>query len=151
MSKERGGSLIFLGAGVYGLIFSIQLPLGRWNQPGPAVFPLALSVLLCLSGTLWFIRGKAKGGKGEPVSLGEFIGKLVTPLEIAGLTGAFILALEPLGYLVASILYLLALLVWVSRYKLWVGAVLAITFGAGSWIFFGRLLRTPLPQGFLPF
>jgi hypothetical protein len=28
MTKERGGSLIFLAAGVYGLVFSIQLPEG---------------------------------------------------------------------------------------------------------------------------
>jgi len=54
-----------------------------------------------------------------------------------------------LGYLLASILYLLTLFVWVSRYRLWIAAVLAITFGAGSWLFFGRLLSTPLPKGFL--
>ena len=50
MTKERGGSLIFLAAGIYGLVFSIGLPFGRWNEPGPGVFPLALSILLCISG-----------------------------------------------------------------------------------------------------
>ena len=50
MTKERGGSLIFLAAGIYGLVFSTGLPFGRWNEPGPGVFPLALSILLCISG-----------------------------------------------------------------------------------------------------
>ncbi len=149
MTKERGGSLIFLAAGIYGLILSIELPLGRWNEPGPGVFPLALSILLCVSGILWFIRGKGKGKEKETAGLGEFARRFMTPLQIAGLTAGFILALQPLGFLLASILYLFALFAWVSRYRLWIAAVLAIAFGTGSWLFFGRLLTTPLPKGFL--
>ncbi len=149
MTKERGGSLIFLAAGIYGLILSIGLPLGRWNEPGPGVFPLSLSILLCVSGIVWFTRGKGKRKEKETAGLRELVRKFATPLQIAGLTVGFILALEPMGYLLASIFYLFALFVWVSRYRLWIGAVLAITFGAGSWLFFGRLLSTPLPMGFL--
>jgi putative tricarboxylic transport membrane protein len=150
MSKERGGSLIFLAAGIYGLFFSIGYPLGRWNEPGPGVFPLGLSILLCIFGISWFIQGKGKGEKKESVTLGRFVRKFITPLRIAGLTAAFILTLELLGYLLASTLYLFILFFWVSRYKLWTAFVLAIAFGAGSWLFFEKLLATPLPRGFLP-
>jgi len=149
MTKERGGSIIFLAAGIYGFVFSIQLPLGRWNQPGPAVFPLALSLLLCVFGVSWFIRGKGEREKQETVSPQEFVRKFMTPIRIVGLTAAFILTFEPLGYLLGSTLYLFALFFWVSRYRLWTALALAIAFGAGSWLFFGRLLATPLPMGFL--
>jgi hypothetical protein len=149
MTKEQGGSLIFLTAGMYGMVFSIGLPLGRWNEPGPGVFPLALSALLSISGILWFIRGKGKGGEKKRTGLREFVRKFVTPLRIIGLTAAFILALERLGYLLASTLYLFILLTWVSRYRLWTAFALAIAFGAASWLFFGRLLSTPLPRGVL--
>ena len=151
MTKERGGSLIFLAAGIYGLVFSIGLPFGRWNEPGPGVFPLALSILLCISGIVWFIRGKKKGETKKSAGLEEFPRRYVTAAQIVGLTGMFILVLEPLGYLLTSILYLFLLFLWVCRYKLWVAAVFAVTFGAGSWIFFEKLLTTPLPKGFLPF
>ncbi len=151
MTKERGGSLIFLAAGIYGLVFSIGLPFGRWNEPGPGVFPLALSILLCISGIVWFIRGKIKGDTRKSAGLKEFSRKYVTAAQIVGLTGVFILVLELLGYLLTSILYLFLLFLWVCRYKLWVAAVFAITFGAGSWFFFEKLLTTPLPKGFLPF
>jgi putative tricarboxylic transport membrane protein len=151
MTKERGGSLIFLAAGIYGLVFSIGLPFGRWNEPGPGVFPLALSILLCISGIVWFIRGKAKGETRESADFKEFPHKYITAAQIVGLTAVFILVLEPLGYLLTSILYLFVLFLWVSRYKLWVAVVFAITFGAGSWLFFEKLLATPLPKGFLPF
>jgi len=150
MTKERGGSLIFLAAGIYGLVFSLPLSLGRWNQPGPGVFPLALSILLCISGISWLIQGKRKDEKKEVVPLGEFIRKFVTPLQIVGLTAAFILTLTALGYLLASTLYLLVLFLWVSRYRWGIALVLAVAFGVGSWFFFGRLLATPLPAGFLP-
>ena len=151
MSKERGGGLIFLAVGVYGLIFSIPLPLGRWNQPGPAVFPLGLSILLCIFGVSWFIQGKGKGEKKGSVDLGGFVRKYITPIKIVGLTTAYILAFELLGYLLASTLYLFILFLWVSRYRFRIGAVLAIVFGAGSWLFFEKLLATQLPRGLLPF
>lgn len=151
MTKERGGSLIFLAAGIYGLVFSTGLPFGRWNEPGPGVFPLALSILLCISGIAWFIRGKADKEATNASGLKAFSRKYITAARIVVLTGAFIFALEPLGYLLTSILYLFVLFLWVSRYKLWIAAGFAIVFGAGSWFFFEKLLTTPLPQGFLPF
>lgn len=151
MTKERGGSLIFLAAGIYGLVFSTSLPMGRWNEPGPGVFPLAISILLCISGIAWFIHGKSKGEKKETAGGGDFARRFITAAQIVGLTGGFIAALEPLGYLLTSILYLFILFAWVSRYRLWVAAVYAVTFGAGSWLFFEKLLTTPLPKGFLPF
>ncbi len=151
MTKERGGSLIFLAVGTYGLIFSVGLPLGRWNEPGPAVFPLALSVLLCASGVFWFNQGKGKQEKRESAGPGGLIHKYKTPLQIIGLTAAFILALVPLGYLLASTLYIFILFLWVSRYRLRIAVPLAVIFGIGSWLFFEKLLVTPLPQGILHF
>ena len=149
MNKERGGGLIFLAAGIYGLVFSIQLPLGRWNQPGPAVFPLGLSIFLCIFGISWFIRGRREGEKQGTVSLNGFVQKFMTPIKIICLTTGFILTFEFLGYLLASTLYLFLLFLWVSRYRWWTALVLAVVFGAGTWLFFEKLLATPLPNGFL--
>jgi hypothetical protein len=58
--------------------------------------------------------------------------------------------LTALGYLVTSILYLFALFFWVSRYRVWFAAGMAVACGAGSWLFFEILLKTPLPKGFWP-
>ena len=151
MTKERGGGLIFLAAGIYGLIFSSPLPLGRWNEPGPGVFPLGLSILLCLSGISWFIQGRGKGRSPGGVRWGSVVRRFTTPLKIVGLTAAFIFTLELMGYLLTSTLYLFVLFLWVSRYRLGIALVLAAGFGIGSWFFFGRILATPLPAGILPF
>lgn len=151
MTKERGGAVIFLAAGIYGLIFSVGLPMGNWNEPGAGVFPLGLSILLCLSGGLWVIRGGQKGVQPEKSPAGRGLGRYATALWIVGLTAAFILALEPLGYLIASILYLFALFAWVSRYRPGMALLLAVAFGAGSWLFFQKLLAMSLPAGLWPF
>jgi putative tricarboxylic transport membrane protein len=148
MNKECAASLIFLFVGIYGLIFSIQLPLGNWREPGPAMFPLGLSILLCLSGVLWFIYGKRKGE--ERIDWGGLVRKLVTPLKIVGLTAVFILTLDRLGYLVTASLYMFFLFLWVSRYKLGTTVGLAIALGVGSWFFFEKLLAVQLPKGLLP-
>lgn len=47
MSKERIGSFILLLAGIYAFFSSLQLSMGKLTQPGPGMFPLILSVLLC--------------------------------------------------------------------------------------------------------
>jgi len=148
MAKERAAGLIFFLTGIYGLIFSLKLPLGNWREPGPAMFPLGLSILLCLSGVLWFICGKRKGE--ATIDWGRSVRKLVTPLKIVGLTVVFILTLDRLGYLVTASLYMFFLFLWVSRYKFMVTVGLALALGVGSWFFFEKVLAVQLPKGLFP-
>ena len=98
--------------------------------------------------TPFVVIGNAE--KKETVRLGGFPRKFITPVQIVALTAAFILTFDSLGYLLASTLYLFVLFIWVSRYRFWTALGLAIAFGAGSWLFFGKVLTTSLPQGFLP-
>jgi len=146
MNKERAASLIFLSAGIYGLVFSLQLPLGYLREPGPGMLPLCLSILLCLSGVLWFIYGKRKEGKTDWYGM---VKKLITPLKIVGVTGGFILVMGSLGYLLASSLYIFLLFFWISRYRLWMSIGLSVAMGVGSWYFFGKMLSVQLPKGLL--
>ena len=151
MRKERAGSLIFFFVGIYGLIFTLLLPLGKWNEPGPGVFPLFLSILLSISGILWFIYGKQRGEGEAKMDWRGIARKLNTPLRIIGVTAAFVLTLDWVGYLVTSSLYLFILFLWVSRYRIWVAMGLAIILGAGSWYFFEKILAVQLPKGFWTF
>jgi putative tricarboxylic transport membrane protein len=150
MTKERVSSLIFLIAGIYGLFFSFQLPMGKWSEPGPGVFPLCISALLVLSGVIWFVLDKSKRGDKAIIGVQEILENMKSPLKIVGLTAVFILILQQVGYLLASILYMFFLFFWVSRYKLLTALGLALLLAVGSWYFFGRLLSVPLPEGLLP-
>jgi putative tricarboxylic transport membrane protein len=154
MTKDRAASLLFLLTGIYGFFFSIQLPMGRWNEPGPGVFPITLSILLLISGVSWFIFGK-RGSEGksqeQKADRLDIVKTLSTPLKIVGITALLILAFNYAGYLVTSSLYLFVLLLWVSRYRVVVSILLALSIGIGSWYFFQKVLSVQLPKGFLPF
>jgi len=147
MNKTRAGSLVLFLAGMYGLILSLRLPLGKLHEPGAGAFPLIVSVLLAMSGVFIFATAR------ERVEIGwrELIKQQWTPFQIVALTAAFILGLDRLGYLLASVLYMFALLFWVSRYRLRLAFALAIAIGVGSWYVFGKLFATPLPVGVLGF
>jgi putative tricarboxylic transport membrane protein len=145
--KERVGSSIFFLLGIYGLVFSTNLPMGKWYEPGPGVFPVFLASLLVLVGIVQFTT--AKHEKEEQIEWRALLKSWVTPLKITILTVGFILTLEKIGYLLASCLYIFLLLLWVSRYRLWVASSLAIGIGLASWYLFVKVLTVQLPQGFL--
>jgi putative tricarboxylic transport membrane protein len=152
MTKDRAASLLFLLTGIYGFFFSIQLPMGKWNEPGPGVFPIALSILLLVSGVSWFIVGRREaGGKSQEKKAGwrDTAKNLSTPLKIIGITALLILVFNQGGYLVASSLYLFVLLFWVSRYRIIVSIPLALSIAIGSWYFFQKVLSVQLPKGLL--
>jgi hypothetical protein len=145
MTKTRAGSLLFLLVGIYALIFSSQLPLGQWNEPGAGVLPLFLSIMLCVSGILWFIAGKPKEGEKAGIDW-RGIAKLVkVPFQIVGLTAALVLMLTRAGFLLGATIYLFLIFVWVSHFKLRVAIGLAIVLGIGCWLFFVKLLMIQLP------
>jgi len=145
MTKTRAGSLIFLLVGGYALVLSTQFPLGQWNEPGAGVLPLSLSILLCISGMLWFIAGKPKEGEKTGIDW-RAIAKLVkVPFQIVVLTAALVLMLTRVGFLLGTMIYLFLIFAWVSRFKLRVAIGLAVVLGTGSWLFFVKLLLIQLP------
>jgi putative tricarboxylic transport membrane protein len=149
MNKERAAGLIFLATGIYGFVFSMRLSLGTWDEPGPAIFPLGVSLLLMLAGALTFLFGRPKA-EGR-VDWRQIVRQLYTPVRIVGLTAAYILVLDWLGYLLTSALFIFLLFLWVSRYRFWAALGLSIAIGIGSWYFFEKILAVQLPRGFLPF
>ncbi len=147
MNKMRAGSLVLIGAGVYGFVLSLQLPLGKWSELGAGAFPLIVSALLAIFGIGLFLSHAQR----EHVNWPELIKAQWTPFQICITTLAFILTMEALGFLLAATLYVFVLLLWISRYRIWFAAGLAVAIGMGSWYIFGKLFQTPLPTGILGF
>jgi len=143
MNKDRAGGLFFLFVGVWVFSLSIKLPIGKFTEPGPAIFPLLLSFLLSIIGILIFFssRGKPK------IDWRKDFTNLAKPVAIILLTLAFIIFMGRLGYLVTSFLYLFSLFLFVCRFKLFFSASLSGILAAGSWYFFGKILGIFLPLG----
>jgi putative tricarboxylic transport membrane protein len=143
MNKDQAGGLFFLFIGIWIFFLSIRLPIGKFTEPGPAIFPLVLSSLLCIIGLIIFIsnRGKSK------IEWRTDFAKLAKPLAIILLTLAFIIFMDRLGYLLASFLYLFSLFLFVCRFKLLFALGLSGILATGSWYFFGKILGIFLPMG----
>ncbi len=142
MSKDRIGGLFFLLVGICFFSFAIQLPVGKFNQPGPAIFPLVLSLLLSIIGVLIFFASKGKG-KIESKDVENW----AKPVTIILLTLAFIIFMGRLGYLITSFLYLFCLFFLVSRFKWFFSVGLSVILAVASWFFFGKILGIFLPLG----
>ena len=134
--------------GIYGITFSLSLPMGRWNEPGPGAFPFGLAILLAFSGIMIIARAKSKKEEKEEGKGREFLRNLITPLSIILLTLGFILTLERIGYVSSVWVYLFILFFGICRYKLPLAAGMAVVFGLGSWYLFVKVLGVQLPLSF---
>lgn len=108
---------------------------------GPSAYPIMIGGLMALLAVLQFVRGKpAEAGESFWTRHGRAL------LLIASLF-AYILLLEPLGFLVSTFVYLTFSHLWLGE-RVWyraVGIGLGIT--VGLWLLFDRTLDLRLPIG----
>jgi putative tricarboxylic transport membrane protein len=120
---------------------------------GPKAFPRLLGICLLIAAGLFALEmWRDHKAKVPPPAEGELapwrhIGVI---LAVAVWTGLYYVAFEPLGYVVATSVYLIALTAWFHRGK-WVSNVVTSLLFAGLsyWMFVKLDVR--LPTGILPF
>ena len=148
-------------AGVY-FYATEQLPSLEIGDPlGPKAFPRLLAIGLIITAVLLLLeimRARKRRATASPV-----LTATQAPLEqtdrrayaIVGLvivwTFLYFLAFERLGYVVATSVYLFALMAYFNRGKWLANALTAVLFCAGSYYMFTALLGVTLPRGILPF
>jgi putative tricarboxylic transport membrane protein len=138
-------SLLALAFGAF--IESMKLPFGTVSAPAAGFFPLVLSALLALTSLFGFV-GALRESEASLVAEQSLVWKKI--LLTLGSLLVFALAFEGVGYLVATLLFIIFLLRLVER-KSW-GLSLGVGVSAAiiSYVIFGLILGTPLPAGFLP-
>jgi putative tricarboxylic transport membrane protein len=122
---------------------------------GPKAFPRLVGIALLIACVffaleIWRARRKEPDA-AAPAEEPSFEGNVVSVLLVVTVwTGCYYLVFEPLGYILATTLYLVPLMAWFNRGK-WVANVAsAIGFVALTYFMFVSL-EVRLPQGVLPF
>jgi putative tricarboxylic transport membrane protein len=143
--------LILVLAGVY-FWATQQIPSLEIGDPlGPKAFPRLLGIGLLvtaamLAGEMWKARKEPRapapaGLKTEAVVVGA----------VAVWTWLYFLVFEPLGFMIATTLYLLGLTNFFNRGKWITNVVTSILFPVCAYFLFTKALGVSLARGFLPF
>lgn len=137
--RLAGAALALFGVIATGL--SLQYPIGDALEPGPAYYPLILSVLLTVFAVAIFWRADdARLQTAEWWDRGR-------PLAILVALAAATLALEHLGFRLTVATLLIALLGVLERRDIRVVLVLAVLFPLATYALLHNALRINLPLG----
>ena len=131
---------IFLAAG--------ELPFGTLRVPQSAFFPKILAVLLTILSLAMLIRPRAVLQTADDVSAIDAGGWRRIGVTLAAMAG-FALTLEPLGFLLAAFLSMVALLRAVDAQSWRRIIVIAAAAALVCYLIFARFLGVPLPAGVL--
>jgi putative tricarboxylic transport membrane protein len=141
---------IWFTLGVFILLESFQLGLGKLNSPGPGFLPMLTSVALALLSVLLFLEAtmeKNTTREKGPLSYRDINWNKIIQ-SILALT-CYALLLERLGFLLSTFL-LMTLLFKVAGTNKWPHIVLrSIISAILSYIIFGLLLHVQLPRGII--
>jgi putative tricarboxylic transport membrane protein len=142
MSDRLAGLVLLVLAAAYGVTASgFQAMIG--DPLGPAVFPLVLAVPLAVFSLYLLFRPDAEPGWPRGRAL------LKQALAVAALL-AYAYLLEPLGFVLATLLAVVALGCLLGA-RLWQAGVAGAIIAVVLFVLFNNLLSLPLPTGVLGF
>jgi putative tricarboxylic transport membrane protein len=138
-------------AGVY-FWATAQIPSLELGDPlGPKAFPQMLGVGL-LIGAAMLLAEILRGRRNPPAQPAEAVwdsGNWVVA-AVAAWTAAYIASFEFLGYMLATLVYLLALTSYFNKGRHLMNVLTCVLFVAGSYFMFTKLLGVNLARGLLP-
>ncbi len=130
-----------------------QIPTLEIGDPlGPKAFPRLLGIGLLITAAILFfeIRGQAKEPRVETAqaAAGDYRHLWV----IGGVTiwtGLYFAVFEPLGYVIATAVYLLGLTFYFHRGKWMTNVLVSVLFALGTYLVFVKVFGVMLAQGVL--
>lgn len=140
-------------AGVYFWATS-KIPSLELGDPlGPKAFPNMLGAGLLIGAAMLLaeiIRGRrnAAASDGKSSKLEAHHGVVAA---VAAGTAAYIVAFEPLGYVISTAAYLLVLTHFFNKGRHLMNALTGVLFALFSYLLFTKALGVNLPAGILPF
>lgn len=145
MPRDLVGGLFWLAIAIFAASQGVTLKLGSLSRPGPGFFPFWGGVILGLFSLALLARSL---GQAERLSLAGIRWPMF--LLVAGALLGYLLALESLGFVIVTVLFLLILFRAASSGWVWpvAGSVLAT---ACVYVLFRVWLKTQLPVGPLDF
>lgn len=152
MNRQKWGSLAWLFMGVLICIGSAGLSLGNFHNPGPGFLPFICGAILSSLSFVVFLqegRSGAVRGKEKPFLVDrQRAWKATLTLMVLF---AYAIAMDYLGFLLATTLFL-AFLFWAVEPQRWYVVIFgSVLSSVAAYVLFEVLLKSPLPKGFFEF
>jgi uncharacterized BrkB/YihY/UPF0761 family membrane protein len=149
MNRDLIGSLAFLALGAAGLYWARDLPFGTASVPGPAMQPVALSVLIMVLAAVHGVRAlrlRASGAAAQPPLGAGYRRVLLAVICLA----VYVAAMGVLGFALSTFLCMWALYALAADHPLgWQPALAGAILTAATVLLFGVLLKVHTPAGTL--
>ncbi|MCE5282247.1 MAG: tripartite tricarboxylate transporter TctB family protein [Deltaproteobacteria bacterium] len=143
-------ALFALGLGFVG--GGLKSGIGQLNTPGAGFFPMVMGVVMSVMSAALFVQSRLRRAQDRPeVSLWLKPGswrKIAMSLVSLVFTMA---ALDSLGYIATTFLFILSLFKWVSAKRWPISLLMAFLLSAGSYLLFKTGLGVSLPMGLIKF
>ncbi|MEV4801425.1 tripartite tricarboxylate transporter TctB family protein [Nonomuraea sp. NPDC049421] len=139
-AAQVGAALVALVVGLLGAAGSYALGLGALTQPGPGLWPFAISVVIVVLSAVLLVtgRGLRDTERFSRASLQTVVG-LVTLVLLAAL-------LPVIGFEIPSALLMFVWLRWLGKESWRSSIVISIGAVAAFYVLFVLLLQIPLPR-----
>jgi putative tricarboxylic transport membrane protein len=146
--------LTLILAGLY-FYATAQIPSLEIGDPlGPKAFPRLLGVGLLLTAglLLWeILKARQKRVEGQPAESAVFSKSDVLVVGgVAVWTGLYFVAFEPLGFVIATVAYLMLLTNYFNRGKWMANVLTSVLFPIITYVLFTKGLGVSLARGVLP-
>lgn len=155
--KDRALAVVAaIGALAY-LYADWRIPRLQLGDPlGPRAFPALVGILLLVSAVLLAIESRKQPGMPGPVRSAVTVPKArqtaphaVILTAMLAWTLCYYVAFEPVGYVIATVVYLFGLLCVFHRKRHATNLAIALGFTAIAYVVFSQLLGVQLPLGWL--
>jgi putative tricarboxylic transport membrane protein len=112
--------------------------------PGSAFLPFCLGIVMAVLALMMLLRSLREKNPG-PSWLPHGAG-LRDMLVVLGATVVFVALLKVIGMVLATALYLAALIGYLGRHRWWVTLAVALAAAGFNWLVFVHWLRVPFPE-----
>jgi putative tricarboxylic transport membrane protein len=154
-AAPRATALGVLAVGVVALLATFAIPAGRdgWATTGARFFPLLVSIGLILLGFALLLRSTVLADEQLGRHAAEEAAETdwTTPAVLMAMLVAYVLVLEPVGYVVATALLFPAAARALGSRGLVRDIVAGVVFAVAVDVLFTRVLAVPLPIGIAGF
>lgn len=150
LMRDRAAAAVLLLFGLAGAVEARKLAVGDLSRPGPGFFPFYLALALSLVSLALLMRSlRARAPMAEPAPAEPVRRVKAAWTLLAGVAYAF--ALDPLGFLVATFLFLLFLFSAIAPQRWMVAVATSLTTSLVTYLVFKVWLGAQLPSGVLGF